>query len=77
MQGHQLELPLATVIARQLAHGPADNPGKDISASYLTIASAASAVQRASERPGARVVRFQQLPDAVEFTVRLGGAVIA
>jgi 3-hydroxyisobutyrate dehydrogenase len=40
MQGHHLDLPLVTAIARQLARGAADNPGKDMSASYLTSAPA-------------------------------------
>jgi 3-hydroxyisobutyrate dehydrogenase-like beta-hydroxyacid dehydrogenase len=38
MHGHQLELPLVTAIARQLARGAEDNPGKDMSTSYLTSA---------------------------------------
>jgi 3-hydroxyisobutyrate dehydrogenase len=41
MQGHHLDLPLVTAVARrQLARGAADNPGKDMSASYLTSARA-------------------------------------
>ncbi len=38
MHRHHLDLPLVTAIARQLARGAADNPGKDMSASYLTSA---------------------------------------
>ncbi len=38
MQEHHLELPLVTAIARQLAQGAAENPGQDMSASYLTSA---------------------------------------
>ena len=38
MRDHHMELPLVTTIARQLARGAADNPDKDLSASYLTIA---------------------------------------
>jgi hypothetical protein len=43
MQGHHRDLPLVTAIARQLARGAADNPGKDMSASYLTSAPATPA----------------------------------
>jgi hypothetical protein len=38
MREHRLDLPLVTAIAQQLARGAEHNPGKDMSASYLTSA---------------------------------------